>query len=112
MTAQQRTIVRLLGKYPGIPASEIAALLHVHRGTVSVALNRLEARGIVKRVRDAVDTRRVLVTLTRKGKALDVPAVGTVESAVDHLLATLKGRELATVTGAMERLVDALESEA
>ena len=110
ITAQQRMMVRLLGKYPGISASEIATLLHVHRGTVSVALKRLEARDIVKRVRDAQDSRRVLPTLTRKGKALDVSARGTVESAVEHMLDNVGARDLAVVRRAIVALVSALES--
>jgi DNA-binding MarR family transcriptional regulator len=110
VTAQQRIIVRLLGTYPGISASEIAELLHVHRATVSVALNRLEARGIAKRVRDLADSRRVRLTLTRKGKALDVRASGTVESAVDHVLEHVGSRELTVMRRTIVALVTALQS--
>jgi MarR family transcriptional regulator, organic hydroperoxide resistance regulator len=41
ITAQQRLIIRCIGKYPGVGAGQLAALLHVDPGTVSAALNRL-----------------------------------------------------------------------
>lgn len=104
ITAQQRMVVRIIGKYPGITAGGLAELLRVHRGTVSVALNRLEKRALVKRRQDARDQRRVTLTLTRQGRALDVARAGTVESAVEHVLATLSSEDL----GGTERLVAAL----
>jgi DNA-binding MarR family transcriptional regulator len=109
VTAQQRMLVRIVGKFPGTTPSHIAELLHVHRATVSVALNRLERRGIVKRGRDTVDYRRVTVNLTKRGKALDVPASGTVESAVARLLKEASGRDIAAVQRAMQGLIEALE---
>jgi DNA-binding MarR family transcriptional regulator len=109
ITAQQRMVVRIVGKYPGATAGRIAELLRVHRATVSVALNRLEQRGIIKRSRDEADFRRVTVTLTKRGKALDIRSSGTVESAVEHLLEEVSGRDLAALRRTMYGLVTALE---
>jgi DNA-binding MarR family transcriptional regulator len=109
ITAQQRMVVRIVGKYPGATAGRIAELLRVHRATVSVALNRLEQRGIVKRARDEADYRRVIVHLTKRGKALDIPSSGTVESAVNFLLDQVSGRDIAALRRAMHGLVSALE---
>jgi DNA-binding MarR family transcriptional regulator len=109
ITAQQRMVVRIVGKYPGATAGRIADLLKVHRATVSVALNRLEQRGIIKRSRDEADYRRVTVTLTKRGKALDVHSSGTVESAVEHLLEEASVRDIAALRRALGGLVSALE---
>jgi DNA-binding MarR family transcriptional regulator len=110
VTAQQRMLVRIVGRFPDITAGGLAELLHVHRGTVSVALNRLEKRGIIKRARDTTDGRRVTVGLTKRGKALDVLTSGTVESAVTHLLRTASARDIAALRRAMRGLIEALES--
>lgn len=109
VTAQQRMTVRIVGKFPGITAGRVAELLRVHRATVSVAINRLEQRQILKRGRDEADQRRVTLTLTRKGKALDVAASGTVESAVAYLIDHASPRDLTATRRALLELIGALE---
>jgi DNA-binding MarR family transcriptional regulator len=109
VTAQQRMLLRIVGKFPGTTPGRIAELLHVHRGTVSVALKRLEKRGIIKRSHDTADGRQVIVSLTKRGKALDVPASGTVESAVACLLKEASGRDISAVRRAFHELAEALQ---
>ncbi len=109
VTAQQRMMVRIVGKFPGITAGRVADLLKVHRATVSVAINRLEQRKILKRGRDGSDQRRVTLTLTKKGEALDIAAKGTVESAVEYLIENASSRDLAATRRAILELISALE---
>jgi DNA-binding MarR family transcriptional regulator len=85
VTAQQRFVVRCVGKYPGLTAGALAEILHLHPGTVSAALNRLEERGLLERRQDDVDRRRVVVRLTDAGRAVDRMTKGTVEHAVVEL---------------------------
>jgi hypothetical protein len=46
----------------------------------------------------------VALGLTQSGRALDTPAVGTLEAAVEELLATTPSSDLRGLTGALERL--------
>ena len=101
VTAQQRLFVRCIGKYPGLAASQLAEMLHLDRGTVSVSLQRLSRKGLVSGRRDARDNRRVALSLTAKGKALDHPDPRTVEYAVQRLL---KKRGRSTVERAKDVL--------
>ena len=87
VTAPQRLVLRFLGRFPGVTAGHLARALHIDPGTLSASVSRLEARGLVERRRDPIDTRRVTLGLTREGRALDVPRPGTVEAAADALLA-------------------------
>lgn len=112
ITAQQRFVIRCVGAYPGITAGQLAALLHVDRGTVSATVGRLETRGLLERRRDPVDSRRVTLGLTAKGRALDVPTKGTVEEAVDRMLATTSKEAAVVVAELLERLSAELEREA
>jgi DNA-binding MarR family transcriptional regulator len=110
VTAQQRMIVRCVGKYPGMVAGQLAAQLHVDAGTVSAALGRLERKGLLRRRRDGRDRRRVTLALTDAGRDVDRPDTGTVESAVGRLLEASAGEDLATtrrVLGSLTRLIDA-----
>ena len=112
VTAQQRLIVRCVGAHGQIAAGELASTLRVDPGTVSAALNRLEAKGLVARVRDRKDLRRVMVTLTERGRALDVPQVGTVENGVQRMLDEVAPGDVETAVRVLARLSDLFVSEA
>src|SRR5687768_13673518 len=70
VTAQQRLIIRCLGKYPGLRAGQLAARLHLDPGTISAALRRLEEKALVERRRDPRDRRRAALGLTEQGRAI------------------------------------------
>jgi DNA-binding MarR family transcriptional regulator len=86
VTGQQRMIIRILGRYPGITPGAVARTLWIDAGTLSAALKRLEHKGLVRRVPDTVDRRRVMLHLTDAGRAFDVPAAQSVEAAIDATL--------------------------
>jgi DNA-binding MarR family transcriptional regulator len=86
VTAQQRVFLRCLGTYPGMTATQLTAVLHLDRGTVSKALARLMARGLVEGKSDKTDRRRVALQLTAKGRALDRPDPRSIERVVEHVL--------------------------
>ena len=76
----------------GMTAGQLAIVLHLDPGTVSAALRRLETSALLARRRDPRDRRRVTLALTAAGRALDRPAAGTVEHAVERLLDTASRR--------------------
>lgn len=111
VTAQQRLILRCVGKYPGITAGRLATLLHVDPGTVSASLSRLESRGLLERGRDPRDKRRASLGLTARGRALDGPAGGTVENAVERLLSSAPADQLRTTVDVVDQLTRLLGEE-
>lgn len=94
LTGPQRMLLRVVGSNPGIAAGALAETLHVHPGTLSSALRRLEARRLLVRTPDARDRRRILIDLTPAGRKLDKPMHDTVESAVRAALAELPARQV------------------
>lgn len=82
ITAPQRLVIRILGRFPGTPAGLLAVIFHLHPSTLTGILKRLEQRGLITRRADPRDRRRAVFGLTAKGLALDVNAEGTVEAAV------------------------------
>jgi DNA-binding MarR family transcriptional regulator len=111
VTAQQRLILRCVGKYPGMTAGQLASLLHVDPGTVSASLSRLEGKGLLERRRDPRDKRRASLGLTAKGRALDHAAAGTVERAVERLLHGANADELASMVKIVDQLTGLLGEE-
>ena len=109
ITAQQRMFLRFVGKYPQITAGDLAAILHVEKSTLSLALKRLEKRGLVARHRDSADARKIPLVLTAAGRAFDRPAMGTVERAVQRALRATKPRDVEVVRSFLQRLVLLLE---
>jgi DNA-binding MarR family transcriptional regulator len=62
-----------------LAVNDIGARLHLDSGTLTPLLKRLEDMGLARRARDASDERRVLVSLTDRGKALRARAAGVPE---------------------------------
>lgn len=104
VTAQQRFLIRCVGTYPGLTGSQLAAVLHLDRGTVSTSLRRLERKGLISKRKDPTDSRRVSLALTAKGRALDRPAPATVEAAVSRLIGQLGSARVDTVKRALRTL--------
>jgi DNA-binding MarR family transcriptional regulator len=111
VTAQQRLIIRCLGKYPGLPAGHLASLLHLDPGTISAALRRLEAKKLIARRRDPSDHRRAFLRLTKKGQSLDRGTPGTVENAVEHVLARSRRSHVHAASRVLEDLTFRLGRE-
>jgi len=82
ITGPQRLVLRVVGRFPDISASELAYLVRLHPSTITGILQRLAARGFLERRRDPADTRRVRLRLNRRALAYTRMQRGTVEHAV------------------------------
>jgi DNA-binding MarR family transcriptional regulator len=89
ITGPQRLVLRVVGRFPGLSATELAHIVHLHPSTITGILQRLAARGLIERERDPADARRVRLRLKPKAVGHVRSARGTVESAVvaalDHV---------------------------
>ncbi|MDP1827515.1 MAG: MarR family transcriptional regulator [Archangium sp.] len=112
VTAQQRLIIRCVGRYPGLTAGRLARLLHLDPGTVSASLARLEKKGLLHRRKDPRDARRASLGLSPEGRLLDRPDVGTIEAAVERLLEATPPRDLNAATAVIGQLTGLLRSAA
>ena len=112
VTGPQRLVIRIVGRFPGILAGQLAATLRIHPSTVSDIVQRLERRGLVQRTRDARDGRRILLGLTEQGRRVDGETVGTVEGAVKQTLAQLSPSELKGARVALTALASGLHRSA
>ena len=70
LTFARYEVLRLLAftRSGSMPMTRLGSLLQVHPTTVSSAVARLEAQGLVERQRDATDRRVVRATLTTEGR--------------------------------------------
>ena len=104
LTVGQRMTLLLIARYPHASAAELASLMHVHPGTMSGMLKRLEAAGFIARSSHAGDARRHVLALTATGTAANRQRKGTFESAARGVLRTHPASEIRAV----ERVLAAL----
>jgi DNA-binding MarR family transcriptional regulator len=104
LTIPQRLALLLIGRNPGILASELASVLHLHRGTLSGVVRRLEAAGYVTRTVDAADARRAGLSLTAAGRRVNRRRAGTFEDAARRVLAATLPAERAAAEHVLARL--------
>ena len=109
ITAPQRLVVRIVGRFPGLSAGRLAEILHLHPSTLTGILIRLEAKGFVTRCVDIHDRRRVRLRLTRRGQRLTRPAVGSVEAAVERALADFRAEDIAIAREILANIARVLE---
>lgn len=74
LTYPQYLVMLVLWKEDGLMVSEIGERLLLDSGTLTPLLKRMEATGLLARLRDTEDERRVRVKLTAAGNRLRVKA--------------------------------------
>lgn len=81
LTYPQYLVMMVLWQDENQSVSEIGARLFLDSATLTPLLKRLEAAGLVARLRSREDERHVVITLTARGKALQAKA-GKVQESV------------------------------
>jgi DNA-binding MarR family transcriptional regulator len=104
--------LRVLGRFPGLSAGELARILLVHPSTLTGVLQRLEARRLVKRTSDPADGRRAHLALTARARRLDVATPGTVESVVGHVIRRFPRDEIHVAARVLAALAQELRDKA
>jgi DNA-binding MarR family transcriptional regulator len=112
VTGPQRLALRIVGRFPGISAGDLARLLHVHPSTLTGVLARLEQHGSIRRRADPRDRRRTLLGLTGRGRRFDVATEGTIEAAVTRALADISPRKFQAAREVLLAITESLEGSA
>jgi len=99
LTYPQYLAMLALWESDGITVTQLGERLMLDSGTLTPLLKRLEAAGLVQRLRDSADERRVRVQLTRTGRALKRKA-----QAVPGTIACAAGCELDELAALTARL--------
>jgi DNA-binding MarR family transcriptional regulator len=70
VTGAQLFVLQVLAREQALSVNELAERTRTHQSTVSVVVRRLVERGLVARAAAADDGRRVMLSLTKEGRAL------------------------------------------
>jgi DNA-binding MarR family transcriptional regulator len=102
LTYPQYLVMLVLWQADGLTVSQLGERLALDSGTLTPLLKRLESSGLLQRLRDSADERRVLLQLTASGRALK-----TLAQRVPRTMATATGcelDELSTLTARLQAL--------
>jgi DNA-binding MarR family transcriptional regulator len=108
LSGAQLFVLRLLAEAPAQSLNDLAARAGTHQSTVSVVVNRLVVRGLVARSASAADGRRVILALTRTGRALARRVPEPVYARLTEAFRRLPQRERRLVARALARVVGEL----
>ena len=86
ITGPQRLVLRIVGRFPGLSAGELAYIVRLHPSTITGILQRLVASGLLARERDPQDSRRARLRLKPRAVKYVRIAPGTVEQSVRQAL--------------------------
>jgi DNA-binding MarR family transcriptional regulator len=103
--------LRILSEHDGLTQRELSEKVGVHPNTAVPALDNMEKHGLVRRVRDANDRRRMCVHLTPKGRRLRDEMLPGVRAMVYRSIANLTPAELDTFFKVMNSIEQNLIAE-
>ena len=98
-----RVLEVLLHKGP-LPVNTIGPIVDLTPGSISIAVDRLVAKGLVSRVESTQDRRVRIVALTRRGKALIVPAFRKHSGQMRKIFSELSAEELRGLEVALKKV--------
>ena len=93
----------LLHKGP-LPVNTIGPIVDLTPGSISIAVDRLVAKGLVSRVESSEDRRVRIVALTSRGKALIVPAFRKHSGQMRRVFSELTLEELRCLEAALKKI--------
>lgn len=106
ITLQQYNVLRILrgAGAEGLPTLEIASRMIEHAPGVTRLLDRLQAKGMVRRQRSADDRRQIRCWITPAGLALLERLEHAMQDGARTFMAPLAPSDLATFVGLMDTL--------
>ena len=104
LTSRQATLLWLIRVNPGMSLRELAAEERISAPALSGHVDRLEKAGLIERMRDAADRRRVGLTLTGEGERLLRRVRARRTTWLEEHLRGLDEDQLAAVEAAIEPL--------
>jgi DNA-binding MarR family transcriptional regulator len=111
LSSPQLICLRQLAAQGPLTSGQLAAQVNLSPATLSGILDRLEARGLIKRARQAQDKRRVVVEISPEGAALAAKAPSSLQDNFLRELRALAPAEQAEISRVLRKLVSMMAAE-
>jgi len=107
------TIMEALLHKGAMPINQIGEKVLLTSGSMTAAVNRMEGKGLVKRIQDPSDGRCFYVHLTQKGRKTILTAYAGHEKKLEQVAAVLSGKERTQLVRLLKKIgffAESLES--
>jgi len=111
LTGPQLWAIKMIGELSPVRVSDLAAKMYLHAATVVGILNRLELRGLIKRLRTTEDRRVVKIELTDAGKEIVANAPQVAQGLLVSGFEILPLKKLQDISACLEELVKILGAQ-
>ncbi|MDQ0176954.1 MarR family winged helix-turn-helix transcriptional regulator [Bacillus chungangensis] len=109
MSIEQYALLRKLFFSKSLRSSELADIFYVNKSAITVKVEKLVKRGLVKRNRDPNDRRNVYLSLTEEGVKLYEQLERKIEQFVGNYLSDLTHEELESFLDLYEKITKIIE---
>jgi DNA-binding MarR family transcriptional regulator len=110
ITAPQLVSLLCVIEHGPMTPSSIGRNIHLSNSTIVGILDRLEARGLIRRERSTRDRREIYVSATDEGRRLAADAPSPLQDMLAASLRRLPGDEQQGLAQSLERIVDLMEA--
>jgi len=110
LTGPQALILKAL-QNGSLSAGELATRVSLSQGTVTDILNRLEKRGLISRIRDTEDRRRVLVEATDAALSLLEQSPPLLQESFAQRFGNLQDWEQSQLLASLQRIAAMMDAE-
>ncbi|MGD8236586.1 MAG: MarR family transcriptional regulator [Chromatiales bacterium] len=110
LTGPQALLLKAL-QHGKLSAGELASRVSLSQGTVTDILNRLEKRGLIMRLRDTSDRRRVLVEVTQQGLAVLEDSPPLLQERFIQRFGQLEEWEQTQLLASLQRIASMMDAE-
>lgn len=104
VTPVQYGVLKCLWCQNGQNPSQLASSLSLDSSTITGILDRMESKGIIKRMADHIDRRSLKVVLTEQGRLLEEPVSEVIEEENKNVLCTLNKTEQVMLVEYLNRI--------
>jgi DNA-binding MarR family transcriptional regulator len=104
VTLPEWRVMSIIALFETTSARDISRSVSTDKAWVGLTVQKLEKRGLVRRVLDKQDGRRTLVSLTRQGKEVHDAIMANARRRQRRLLATLGEKDAETLIACLDRL--------
>ena len=112
ITYPQYLVLLVLWEHDGLTVNEISNKLILNTNTTTPLLKRLEVLGIITRKRSGDDERKVLITLTDKGRSMELVAAGIPQKlGADLLPQGMNEKDLTDLRERLHAIIDSLSDK-
>jgi DNA-binding MarR family transcriptional regulator len=110
LTAPQLWALKTLLRDDRLPAGQLARALAVNQSSISALVDRLVARGLVRRIRRRSDRRFVELALTPRGRSLAAEAPDAAQGRLLHALEGMPAARVHTIRRVVDQILEAMEA--